>query len=360
MWLTEWIFAGAASVILVTNIYMLLSFFFRGKKIYPAPPLEISVIIAAKNEEKNIQGLINSLLKLNYPEGKSEIIIVNDNSTDKTGQLLEELTFSHKNIKFFNLRKKKLAGKKGALDFGIGKAKFDNIAVTDADCRPEKEWLKMISDHLSAGFDLVFGAAPLLHTEGIAGRLALFDNLHTHALMFLFAYAGMPVSGTARSMAYRKTLLEKIGGYQKTAVTLSGDDDLVLKESVNKGFKPIYFIDNASFVWSEGKTTFGELFRQKQRHLSTSIHYSPLKMILLSLYHISNLLVIILPFIHLSVEWGIILLLKISTDLLINLLFRKKLDSKLQLHELLFYQYLWEFINPAWFISGNLKKTVWR
>ena len=57
---------------------------------------KLSLIIAAKNEEQNIYSLIDSLEKLNYPNENFEVIFVDDNSTDKTAELIQS-RISNKN-----------------------------------------------------------------------------------------------------------------------------------------------------------------------------------------------------------------------------------------------------------------------
>ncbi len=52
--------------------------------------LSVSVIVAARNEENDILECIQSLDKLEFPAGKIEIILVDDNSTDRTGEIIDE------------------------------------------------------------------------------------------------------------------------------------------------------------------------------------------------------------------------------------------------------------------------------
>ena len=58
----------------------------------------VSVIVAARNEEDNIKNCLQSLLELNYPNEKLEIILVNDESTDKT----EETGIDHTKVNCYS------------------------------------------------------------------------------------------------------------------------------------------------------------------------------------------------------------------------------------------------------------------
>ncbi len=95
----------------------------------------MSLIIAAKNEEQNIYSLIDSLEKLNYPNENFEVIFVDDNSTDKTAELIQSRISNKNNYTLITADNKTIAGKKGALKIGIENAKNNFIVITDADCQ---------------------------------------------------------------------------------------------------------------------------------------------------------------------------------------------------------------------------------
>ena len=96
----------------------------------------VSVIVSARNEEKNISMCIESLLKIDYPREKIEIIVINDRSTDKTGEMVK--SYSQKNPELIYMETEesssRLKGKTGALNQAIRKSKGEIIFTTDADC----------------------------------------------------------------------------------------------------------------------------------------------------------------------------------------------------------------------------------
>ena len=190
----------------------------------------ISVVIALKNEINNIPELLNALNKLNYNLEKYEIILVDDNSEDDSYMFLE--SHLNKNYKLLKAANKKFPGKKGALDIGIQNSKFDIIAITDADCKPEIDWLKSISKKISEGFDIVFGYSPLEKGINFISKFSSFENLRNYILYFSFAGLNIPYSAAARSFAFRKSSFNKLNGFNKTTETLSGDDDLLIREAV--------------------------------------------------------------------------------------------------------------------------------
>ena len=131
-----------------TWIYLLL---FMIKSITISPKLEfienvekkfpkISIILPARNEEKHIRHCIDSLLKQDYPD--FEIILVNDESTDKTLEIMKEFEKSHPaKIKVVNVthRDENWIGKNWACYQGYLKSNGNLLLFTDADsCHSEK------------------------------------------------------------------------------------------------------------------------------------------------------------------------------------------------------------------------------
>ncbi len=101
---------------------------------------KVTIIVPAYNEEKTIEICIQSLLNLTYPKNKYEILIIDNNSTDSTANIIKKY-----NVRYF---KEKKLGVASARNLGIKKAKGEIVAFIDADCAADKDWLF----HLVRGF----------------------------------------------------------------------------------------------------------------------------------------------------------------------------------------------------------------
>ena len=103
----------------------------------------VSVIVAARNEEENIHRCLVSLDKQIYPDGKLEIIIVDDHSNDSTGKIIDEFIAGKNRFKKIVTNKQigHLKGKTNALANAIEISKGEVILTTDADCEASPEWV---------------------------------------------------------------------------------------------------------------------------------------------------------------------------------------------------------------------------
>lgn len=324
------------------------------------PLSEISIIIAAKNEEGNADRLINSLTKLEYDPSKFEIIIIDDQSTDHTFSKISALINDYSNFRLYRANNTKYVGKRGALQFGIEKAKFNNIVITDADCRVKSGLLKEYSSKFHCGNDFVFGVAPYKQFNNLINKIASFDNLWVHILTFSFAEIGLPYSSSARSFGFRKDSFIKIEGYKNTNETLSGDDDLLLREAVKFRMKIGTITDPDAFVFTNSKLTLKEHIRQKSRHTSTSTHYLVKNQIVLGIWHFINLVMIFSPLLAFyNAIYLLLFSIKFFSDIFIIKLLMKKFGYKFNIIEIIYLQIIYELLIIVYFIRSIAMKNKW-
>jgi 1,2-diacylglycerol 3-beta-glucosyltransferase len=104
----------------------------------------VSLLVAAKNEEAVIGRLVKSLCSLEYANGEYEVWIIDDNSSDRTPQLLEQLTQEYKQLKVLRRSPEATGGKSGALNQVLPMTKGDIIAVFDADAQVNPDLLLQV------------------------------------------------------------------------------------------------------------------------------------------------------------------------------------------------------------------------
>jgi cellulose synthase/poly-beta-1,6-N-acetylglucosamine synthase-like glycosyltransferase len=119
---------------------------FVSSKILPQDLPFVSIIIAARNEEKDIRDCIQSIIDQTYPQNKFEIIVTDDYSTDGTVSIIQ--SFKKENILVIHLadfieNKNLNSYKKKSIETALQFAKGELIVTTDADCIAPKKWIKL-------------------------------------------------------------------------------------------------------------------------------------------------------------------------------------------------------------------------
>jgi cellulose synthase/poly-beta-1,6-N-acetylglucosamine synthase-like glycosyltransferase len=323
--------------------------------------LHFSIIVAAKNEENNISNLISAIKKLNYPQSKFEVIIVDDSSYDDTYEFATMLINKLENFTVVRTTDKKYDGKRGALDYGISLAKHPFIAITDADCIPEENWLFCLSPKFSAGCNFVFGIAPFYQTNKLVNKVSCFENFRNSLLAISAANYGFAYTASARNFSFNKDAFENIGGYKNTTETISGDDDLLLREAVKKGLKVCTLTLPGSYVCSETKKTFKEYFSQRARHTQTSFHYSFKQKLLLTLWHLMNLVFALSPVLmFINIIFILPFLIKILFDTSIALIYQRKFGYRFFIFEVIYLQLIYEIFLVVHFIKAKFGKIEWK
>jgi glycosyltransferase involved in cell wall biosynthesis len=294
----------------------------------------ISVIICAKNEAKNLKKHLPLILEQDYP--KFEIILINDSSSDKTLNVMEDFKAKNSNIKIVDVKNIEAfwGNKKYALTLGIKASTYNHLLFTDADCKPlSNQWIREMSNHFSKGISIVIGYGGYKKdNRSFLNKLIRFETLLTAVQYFSFAKIGQPYMAVGRNLAYTKATFFEARGFMNHMNIKSGDDDLFVNEIAIKSNTAICVSKN-SFTESIPKKTYKDWLTQKRRHISTAKHYKTKHKLFLTLFYISQLLFYVLSIVLIStlLYWKILLGLIVLRYLIIFIslyLASKKLNEK--------------------------------
>ncbi len=322
--------------------------------------VNISIVIAAKNEADNINALIESIKSLDYPNEMFEVILVDDSSTDDTLSKMREQTEFLINFSVFSTKTLGASGKREALSLGISNSKYPYILITDADCRPERNWLKSYSKIFGQGYDMLFGIAPFFQSKNLVNKISCFENLRSSVLSFSMASIGLPYTAAARNFGFSKSTFNSLQGYSKTKNTISGDDDLLIREAVKKKMKIGTVTESGSLVYSETKKTFSEYFQQKARHTQTSFHYLIKHQVILGFWHLLNLAFIFSPLLMLcNPLFGILLPAKLLIDISVVKSNQKKFNYKFSTVEIIYLQIFYELLLIVHLLNARFADIKW-
>lgn len=241
----------------------------------------VSILVAARDEEKAIAGCLESLVQQQYPSDRYEIVVVNDRSIDSTPSIIKSYMEKYRIIKYVSIDSNLsgLTGKQNALNEGLKFCTGEIILNTDADCIAGPLWVHRTVSYfrpqigLTIGFSTTYNAKDEeLRGKGKELRArsrvlyalrsmfhAFFADLQCLDMLFLMdAAAGaigmnVPVSCLGRNLAYRKIVLDDIG-YSGMGYTITEDAALiqaVARRAANWDIAVVYDKDAAVLTFAE-------------------------------------------------------------------------------------------------------------
>ncbi|MBS1745612.1 MAG: glycosyltransferase [Bacteroidetes bacterium] len=271
------------------------------KAVNHQPTTTFSIIIPARNEEKNIENCIRSILKNNYPQQLFEIIVADDFSTDATPEILQRLQSTFSNIEVVSL--KKLINeninsyKKKAIELSIAKSKYDWIITTDADCMVPKNWLEFFDAYIQEN-ERVFIAAPVMFTcdNSFLNVFQCLDFISLQGITAASVYAGAHSMCNGANLAYKKSVFYEVDGF-KNADHIASGDDMLLMHKIKMHFpgKTGYLFSNEMVVLTAPMPDWKSFFNQRIRWASKATSYQDKKVFwVLMLVYFTNLSLLLL------------------------------------------------------------------
>lgn len=220
--------------------------------------MNFSIIIPAHNEESSIKDTISSIEKV--VSAAYEIVVVDDHSSDRTADIVEDLVSSYKNIRL--VRNNDEAGFANALRAGFASAESDIVIPVMADLCDDPDTIEEMYKKAQEGFDIVCGSRYMKDGRKIGGPLiktffSRFVGLSLRALI------GIPTQDISNSFKlYRKEIIENIKDIEAKGFEISVELPL-------KAYFLGYKITELPTVWVNRKTGNSKfkIFKQGPRYL---------------------------------------------------------------------------------------------
>jgi|WetSurMetagenome_2_1015567.scaffolds.fasta_scaffold00046_33 cellulose synthase/poly-beta-1,6-N-acetylglucosamine synthase-like glycosyltransferase len=242
--------------------------------------LTFSIVIAAHDEEKNIEKCLMSVLNQTIASSRFEVILVDDRSTDATAAIARAIAKRHANLSVLTVPATPpgLSPKKHAVAQGIARAVNEIIVFTDADCAVPPTWLGTIDMYFDETTGLVQG---ITSYQYVPGMNRLFFGLQavdflSHGVVAAAAIgAGLPLNSNANNFAFRKRAFDDAQGYGGHGKVISGDDDILLQRIWRGGkWRVRYMTDLAAKVSTLPTPTIRGVFEQRKRWGSKTVYYN--------------------------------------------------------------------------------------
>lgn len=237
---------------------------------------KVSVVIAACNEERGIEQALTSVLNQDYPD--YEVIVVNDRSTDRTGEILHRMSQTNPRLQLIIIHELPSAwlGKNHALHQGAARASGSLLIFTDADIVMHPSVLsRAVHYTLDHGVDHL-AIPPRIAMKGFLlnaflGAFALIFNMYVQPWKAKnpksAKHIGIGAFNLVRTAAYRA-----VGGHGRIA--MRPDDDLKLGKLLkDEGYKQDMVIGTAllSVEWYE---SFGQMVQGLMKNMFAGVEYS--------------------------------------------------------------------------------------
>ncbi len=179
--------------------------------------MKVSICITTYNEEANISLLLDSLI--GQSKKADEIIIVDGGSTDKTREIIRHYQKKHSYIKSVVEKCTRSRGR----NISVELARNEVIAITDAGCVAKPDWLKNITKPFETGrVDIVAGFYKMVGSS----RLQKAESVFLGVTPRRFDVKFLP---STRSMAFRKSAWEAVGGFPEGKNNSAEDSDFNYK-----------------------------------------------------------------------------------------------------------------------------------
>jgi cellulose synthase/poly-beta-1,6-N-acetylglucosamine synthase-like glycosyltransferase len=230
----------------------------------------VSILIAARNEEVNLESCLNSIEKLDYPTDKIEVLIINDGSEDKTEAITNSFISRLSHFYLLNIKESRynLFGKMNALAQGIEKTSGEIILITDADCEVPVNWVTDFVEYfepdvgMSGGLTLL---SKIENKENYFSRLQALDWIYLQAVASGSCQLGLPVSILGNNFAFRRKAYEEVGGFEQLGFSLT--EDMILLQAIHNSqkWKVVYPLNNQTKIYSKPVNTISGFYNQRKR-----------------------------------------------------------------------------------------------
>lgn len=258
------LFYSLSFLAIYVQVFLLVTFlehrkeiFIRGADITLENYPTVTIVVPCYNEEETVSITVESLLALNYPEEKLQIIVVDDGSRDSTWQVLQKYATNSR----ISLYKKENGGKHTALNLGLEHTKSEFVGCLDSDSSVHPEALKRIMTFFKNPETMAVAPSIVIRNpKNIIqyAQRAEYDMAHYTKKMLAFLN-GIHVTPGPFSI-FRRKVFEEIGNYKKSHHT--EDQEIALRMHKN-GLRIDHCPD--AYVYTSSPNTIPKLYKQRVR-----------------------------------------------------------------------------------------------
>jgi cellulose synthase/poly-beta-1,6-N-acetylglucosamine synthase-like glycosyltransferase len=338
---------------------------------------KFSVVIPFRNEADNLNKLLDSILKLNYPKSMFEVILVDDNSEDDSILTIQKFLDSKsskknsgitRNIRIIKNITTSNSPKKDAITSAIKVSKHNWIVTTDADCILPKYWLDCFDEHIQINATNCIVAPVTYH-----GKTSFFNRFQTLDFLSLqgatMGSFGIkkPILCNGANFAYLKSEFNALNGFKGNDTIASGDDVFLLEKFLKKDAKKVHYLKSKQvIVTTNPAKNFKSLVNQRIRWASKTSHlnnwftkFIGLIVILGNLVYVSFLPLVILNLVAFKIAIALFII-KFCIDFLLLFKVSRFFKQETFLLSFIISSFLYPIFNISIFILSFFKSHHWK
>lgn len=322
----------------------------------------VSVIVAARNEEQYISACLTSLIQIDYPREKLELIIVNDGSTDNTPAIIESFSKLNPIIKMITTKPgyDNLRGKTNAVAQGINASSGEILMFTDADCTVPPSWVRKTVRYFDEQTGIVGGYTLLKAHRTFEGIQAL-DWIFLFGLASATAGWNIPLTVIGNNLSVRRSAYMQTGGFEKIPFSVTEDYALVQAVLQKTKFHVRFPMNIGTLVRSTACWNWNSLYHQKQRWGVGGLDMVFRGFVIMAIGWIAKLFLILSVLFSPSLIWLGVFLLMIAGEFIFLFKPLKRFESTTYLKYLLpFFIYFLVYVLIIPFVAFFSKQVVWK
>lgn len=257
----------------IITISLLIYGFFNVKKYTNKnlePQTSFTIIVPFRNEGDNLPNLLNSFSELNYPLALFDVILVDDESTEKFQ--IPDFKFR---IRIIDNVRVSNSPKKDAISTAMHYVKTDWVITTDADCTVVHNWLLTFDNYIQENEVSMLAGAVTYDCDK--------SFLHHFQQLDLTSLQGATIGSfgikkafmcNGANFAYKKSLFDKIGGFEGNNAIASGDDVFLLQKVANSCENEVHYLKaREAIVHTKPTQDWKSLFYQRVRWAAKTSSY---------------------------------------------------------------------------------------
>lgn len=336
----------------------------------PQKPFKVTVAIPARNEENHIINCLNSLLTPNNIKHIEKILVLNDDSSDRTKILVHQMIERYDMIECIDVVRnpeEKSSPKKRLITQAVGITKTDWLVLTDADCILPDNWISTMITHANEGSSMICGPVEFIEKKN---WFSTWQKIEFAGMMQVSAGGigiGKPTTCNAANMWIRTTDFWAVKGFEGVASIISGDDEFLMHKFHSRNPKSIRYVYSPdAVVKTYSFESFTDFLNQRKRWASKGLLYQSVTyrifLITIWFYHFMVIFGLVYSFIvpEFFLYYAVFLTVKVWIDTMILNRANYFLSKKMKRFQIVLAQFIQSpYIVLAGFL-GTFGSYTWK